>query len=696
MIPFLVCQFGKSALSNIIKECFHSDFPDIYHKKQIDYIYRYLNDIKAKSIVLEFNYIDKDYLDDFSKFYVRRFSGDGHKCARIHFFSEELNHSELNEIIDDSSLHDRLKNIQEAYLGFMVIKPLPKTFIGKTCLRRYDDAPGTISRKVLSRTYKVNLFGLDLQVNSIAFQEQDKIVSACATTAIWSSLHALNWRPIRDISSCSQITTNAINFIEGSSNSFPSKELSNKQILRALDVEGIKHHSDSLKTTLQESFFQIVQFYVDSEIPLILGATVYKIEDDGKSLSKLAGHAVTVLGYKVSSDREAIYLHDDRLGPFSRASFTKLDDYSLSNEITQKFGLILQEKNDQNEWQKPHEILIPEIIIAATEQKVRIPLSDVRNTCRRIQAAFSSVCNVLKEAEQLKEFLQNRDLTYKIRLAEIGEIKRDFRAYQPLKYHPDLEEKYSVNSVTISIDAQKKRFLTQSLARLQWVAEFYWGGAPAFAMLVDATDIPQGNAVSAILPRGIFETKLILLIMRKFEEVYQKNRGAVESSHYFLASFFKKLREQDLGLSDHLNKKYGDLRAPKYIKEEEVKNGFIQKNEHQKIYYDSVDGELSVDFQEISESTSSLIWVITHDGALQIGKETNKMGHPCLTGFKPARIAGEIHKIGGKFFINAKSGRYSSTYDNADLLLENALSKFKSIFWKSRDQIFILENQISG
>ncbi|WP_234427663.1 hypothetical protein, partial [Vibrio anguillarum] len=80
----------------------------------------------------------------------------------------------------------------------------------------------------------------------MAFQEQDKVVSACATTAIWSSLHAMHWKNVREIRSCSEITTNALNHINGSSNSFPNRELSNKQILRALDCEKLKHHTIDL------------------------------------------------------------------------------------------------------------------------------------------------------------------------------------------------------------------------------------------------------------------------------------------------------------------------------------------------------------------------------------------------------------------------------------------------------------------
>lgn len=139
----------------------------------------------------------------------------------------------------------------------MVIKPLNQTFIGRTCLKLYPDFNIYNSdKKCITRLYEVNLFGIKLQVESVAFQEQaHKVVSACATTSIWTALHAMSWRAINEIPACSEITTNAINHIANSNNYFPKSELSNKQILRALDVEKLKHHSYSLKNISYQDFF---------------------------------------------------------------------------------------------------------------------------------------------------------------------------------------------------------------------------------------------------------------------------------------------------------------------------------------------------------------------------------------------------------------------------------------------------------
>lgn len=56
MVPYLVCQFSQETLSNLVKECFGSDFPDILKKQQVDVLFHYLAELGANSILLERDY----------------------------------------------------------------------------------------------------------------------------------------------------------------------------------------------------------------------------------------------------------------------------------------------------------------------------------------------------------------------------------------------------------------------------------------------------------------------------------------------------------------------------------------------------------------------------------------------------------------------------------------------------------------
>jgi hypothetical protein len=72
--PFLICEFAKETLSILVRECFGSDFPDVMKKKQVNYIFNYLKRFDAKTILLESDYVDRDYLEDYSRYYVKCFN----------------------------------------------------------------------------------------------------------------------------------------------------------------------------------------------------------------------------------------------------------------------------------------------------------------------------------------------------------------------------------------------------------------------------------------------------------------------------------------------------------------------------------------------------------------------------------------------------------------------------------------------
>lgn len=697
MIPFLVCQFEKHTVSNLVKECFGSDFPDIFQKNQIDYIFRYLQALGAKSVLLEFEYVDRDYIEDYSRYYVKRFNNLGHRCARLHFFTtHDLDHGKIDKILAEGDRQIE-SDLQRAYLGYMVIKPLPKTFIGRTCLKIYPNISNS-EEKLLKRTYNVNLFGLELKVDSIAFQEQDKVVSACATTAIWCTLHALDWWQTRNIPSCSEITTNAINFIPESSNSFPKTELSNKQILRALDVAGLRHHTESAKSISDDKFFEIVRSYIDSDLPLILGADVYSSEKKRKG-----AHAVCVVGYKLEGKTRTIYVHDDRLGPYVSVVLSKSDLFR--EDLERSWILELERPADPGE-KRDYEVFLPTVIITATHKKVRIPLSYALNTGSVITGVYDKRVMSLTEGQPDVEALRGQ-VTFKVRLAEGADLKRSHYALQPsvdareeelelekerqlrLAEGAELEESQgelqpgtSAREAMLLFEKERSEFLTTSIARFQWVIDFFYGKDLALSVLIDATDIPQGHAVSAVLVKNIFLSKAILSPFKGYVEKRKSLEDRAGQQDFF-SSFLRRLEKENDTFSAYLDSTYGQLRAPRYIKADEFDENGLRENDQKVIYYDLSSGKtLEEEFADliISDPNSYRIWAINRDGNLLVGKETKGMGHPCLTGFEPARIAGELKRTENGWLINSKSGRYSSDYSDVGELLENVVKKFKAIF----------------
>lgn len=690
MTPYLICEFEKQTLTNLVKESFNTDFPDIFHKKQIDYIYRYLKDLGCLTVILEFDYIDKDYLEDYARYYVKGFNNSGGKTARLHFFSSKFDHSNIENYLFNGSRARKKIDLQGSYLGFMVVKPLPKTFVGRTCLKLYPDILREKNKKCLSREYTVDLFGIKLTVNSIAFQEQDKIISACATTSIWSALHAISWKNVRDIPSRIEITTNAINHINESSNSFPSKELSNKQILRAVDSEKLKHQAIKVSGISKDTFFKIVKIHINSGLPLILGVNVFNVLNNS-SLKEKAGHAVTILGYKESSTDPAIYIHDDRLGPYSRASFKSLSSFENNGSLINEWGLVLQEKDDQGYWVEPHEILIPDSLITLQYPKVRLPYNYAENTCHLIQLIYNGFMEVVAKGNKADDPDNTFKLTYDVQLKEISEIRGDFLGYKfnvsKRNINPNLSLKFLKES--------RADFLARSYARFQWVASFKINDSDAFKLLFDATDIPQGNAVSAVMHEDMYYSDAFFKVINKIIKIepYRSIIAEFTSDEHFFNSFVKKINESRDDYPHYLDSHFGKLRAPNKLKAGEFQGGKVNENKSTKRLYGKCNETLEsvCSGLENNNDDSYLIWAIADDGALLIGQEKGDNGHPSLTGFKPARIAGEIRRVDGKLSINSKSGRYSRDYDNKPKLLKNAVDKFRSVFQEKGFELGILK-----
>lgn len=684
MASFLICEFGKPTISNLVKECYGSAFPDIYDKKQVDYLYRYLRDLGAECVLLETEYVDKDYLDDYTKFYAHRFGSRGHRCARLHFFSQKYSHTEFEGLLDNGQPSTM---VNDTYLGFLVVKPLPKTFIGKTCLRLYSRLrERTPKRVVLRRRYDVNLFGLDLSVESIGFQEQDKVVSACATTSIWCALQALDWKGVRDMPSCGEITANAINFIDGSSNSFPRGDLTNKQMLRALDAEGLRHHVHSLNSASLEEAKRIISTYLESGLPLILGADVYRLI--AKTGSRLADHATTIVGYDFGGADPCLYVHDDRFGPFARARFVELEGFQLerrAGQIAQKWALVLQEKDDSGAWVEPAELLIPTMLIGMTHKKVRIPLDMVVGTCDRVRQMHGQAAEALRQSQLAGVGKSDWGIGFDIKLREVSTIKRDIR-HSSFEADPDLDDEQNAAWKRRHLN-QKIALLTKSMARFQWVADFYFEERLAFTIFIDATDIPQGDAVSEIYERSPTNMAAIVSMVRAVAGEAVAKSGEGQS---FINSFLRRLTPVVSGLQHHLDSTFGVPGAPVRLKAAEIEQGDVRSNATVRRFYEPVNETIDQCFPALESAADPyLIWVIDFEGTLLVGQEVDSMGHPTLTGFKPARIAGELRKADGRWVLNSKSGRYSASYENSRQLLENALKRFQSVFPASQGDIQI-------
>jgi len=358
---------------------------------QLNYIERYLRKAKRPclSVIIERYYIDRDFIHDFSAFYSTSLYAYPNWCQRIHFFSIDKNQArqelkKLSQLGANAGITDSGGAFQKAckefsekfYMGFSVIKPLLGSPVGRTVLRHYDSEAGKgLLRKFnCTRHYQVHLLGIDLTVCGLVFQQQDVGVSACATTAVWSSLSKT--KDFEEIATPTpaQITQLASQYLLPFGRPMPSEGLSIGQMCQA--IQAVQVSPSLLKIENPDDARGFLQSAVSSGFAPVLILESYP--DDNSY------HAVTAAGMKIrkvhkptmisdriddeAGDLVSLYVHDDRYSPYFRA------DLSTTNS-----ALILRlnlEDEDGNiegteRWKLRH-ILIP------IHGKIRLSFASLR------------------------------------------------------------------------------------------------------------------------------------------------------------------------------------------------------------------------------------------------------------------------------------------------------------------------------
>ena len=193
--------------------------------------------------------------------------------------------------------------------------------------------------------YSVHLLGVELTVRGLGFQQQDQGVSACATTAIWSSLQKL--RDFEDVAAATpaEITANASRFALPFGRSLPSEGLSLNQMCQGIHALGISPNLfESRKLSARA---QLIFTAAKSGIALILIIRSLKnsrhaVAAAGIKLAK--EHKVTIVAGAnaiddMSGDLLGVYIHDDRLGPYVTTQFEERDIKFTGEEKAEKTSL---------------------------------------------------------------------------------------------------------------------------------------------------------------------------------------------------------------------------------------------------------------------------------------------------------------------------------------------------------------------
>ena len=207
-----------------------------YPGGQLEYLASYLKGLGAKRFILEPNYFDLDYLDEFASFYSRSSRGYLNICRRVHYFSDaRVDRDMFHRTLADDE--DAKHSLQQSYLGFSVLRPIDRP-LGRTVLVWYPDKEQESRITEPSRLYHCHIAGLELSVRGLAWQQQDSAVASCATIGVWTMLHSSALGHRHAIPTTAQITQSANDAIKVGESTFPSIGLQLPQLL-----EAIKHQN---------------------------------------------------------------------------------------------------------------------------------------------------------------------------------------------------------------------------------------------------------------------------------------------------------------------------------------------------------------------------------------------------------------------------------------------------------------------
>jgi hypothetical protein len=485
---FDVCPYSKNLLIDLFSR--KSSKHRVSKKNHLEYLDGYFShpNINSKTVVVEDPYIDRDYLEDHSGYYARCFNKYERECTRLHFFDISFSKDDFDNLLKNSQSSINLLSLQESYIGFLVVKPIPETFIGRTCLKTYSEHESGRSFPSL-RSYKVNLFGISLTIKSLAFQEQDRVVAACATSALWSLFHSTGNIFDHPIPSPLEITKAATTHSSYRDRILPNKDgLIVEQMATAIRNVSLEPNFINVNTANSDiglrneinafNLTATIYSYLKYGIPSVLLFTIIRAG------GKIEGHhAVTIAGYGLdqgspkpyswlkgiqiqNSSIDRIYVHDDQVGPFAKMTFD--GDYKDTNGL---FSV-------QTSWGKEYDATqkkmvdtcraIPWGLIIPLYHKIRIPFSV-------IVEAISEFDNIFKASKIIQPTIYSHHIIWDIHLIRVSQLKEELFNCKIIK------------------DSCKREILIESMPRFIWRAKGFTNDKHVIDFLFDATDIEQGG-----------------------------------------------------------------------------------------------------------------------------------------------------------------------------------------------------------
>lgn len=445
--PYTISAFGEAEFFSALPGT-PCTLEDVKNNGRVKYLVDYLRYLGCKTIITELDYVDADYLDDYASFYSKSFDRIPSRCRRLHLFSCDISAEEFESAL---GCPERSSLFEPNYLGFVVSRPLPAAIIGRTLLKTYPPDQGR-RQYTATRPYRVNLFGIDLMIESLAYQEQDTSLAACATVALWSCFQKTQELFPSTTAPTPVAITKAANRLQLAARSFPSRGLEIQQICNAISAVGLD--PEVYPVTKDLPFVSLAYSYLKLGVPVL---AVVKIPGIG-------AHAIAINGFSLTGNQHLqseggsallppmigrrineLYGHDDQMGPFCRLKLKMGAD-----------GVVRFVDTGWNQELEPLALVIP------VYPKIRIGFREVTSWVSMVSTMVSWKRNA-------------KDFEWDIHLTRTNDFKHDLHT--------------GISSVPNHI---KREILLSGLPKYIWRCGLKVAGAPTFEMILDTTAMVNG------------------------------------------------------------------------------------------------------------------------------------------------------------------------------------------------------------
>ncbi len=444
----------------------------ILNKRQFRYLVNYFasseNLAEPMTMVVESNYTSRSYLYDYSRYYSLCFQ-DGYKPInkRIHFFTSDFSMFSIDQFVEEIENKSSSLLSEECYLGYVVVKNIPKYVFGPTILRPYSANKNNKRFFPALRNYDIHLLGREYNIDSLVFQEQDMVVSACSTVSLWVAFHKTSVLFKTKLPTPSEITLMAKNFSGNlPTRTYPSTGLDLHQIVTVIDAVGLDFEIIN-NETYWDNFNRLkayVHAYIYSGLPVLLG-----LDLDEK-------HLVTIVGFSdkcehnggskrlvprnwskprmKTDDINMFYIHCDQTGAFARLKL---------NSFEKKVELAIDDFNSQLKSGKVVSLTVP------LYHKIRIKYDDIYNQIILLNRIFKKTVH--------------RDQRSVLKWDIFLVLSERYKSYEFEKidaFYEGLERKV------------RNHVLLTEFPRFIWVARLYYGEFVLMDIVFDTTGIANG------------------------------------------------------------------------------------------------------------------------------------------------------------------------------------------------------------